>query len=250
MPVSAETLRVLLDCGLSADDLVRVVAAIDADMANMSGGNSGGIPVDMMAEKRRAWDRDRKRALRDQAVSGGIPVDTMDPLPKEKRKVSPCTPSKEKTQPLPFSPGPSEEGPPPHGVSAGEMAEAVDAWNELADEAGLPMVRTLTDARRQALRRRLIEGGGIDGWRAAMGKIRGSTFLRGENDRGWRADFDFVLQAKSFAKLIEGAYSDQPGAKARASPQGSLMDEVDRVFGFGGKAPRDMGPVIEVEAER
>lgn len=43
----------------------------------------------------------------------------------------------------------------------------------------------------------------------------------------------------------------RPSQPARASPQGSLMDEVDRVCGFGGKAaPRDMGPVIEVEAER
>lgn len=43
----------------------------------------------------------------------------------------------------------------------------------------------------------------------------------------------------------------RPSQPARASPQGSLMDAVDRVCGFGGKAaPRDMGPVIEVEAER
>lgn len=131
-----------------------------------------------------------------------------------------------------------------------EIGQAVRDWNDLADEVGLPAVRAVTDARRQALRRRLSEVGGIDGWRMALGQVRGSAFLRGENDRGWRADIDFLLKAKSFTRLIEGAYADRPDAKARASPQSSLMDAVDRVCGVNRAAPRDMGPVIEMEAER
>jgi hypothetical protein len=38
--------------------------------AELSARNSGGIPVDAAAEKRRAWDRERKRK------SGGIPVES------------------------------------------------------------------------------------------------------------------------------------------------------------------------------
>lgn len=70
MPVSADTLRLLMEKGLSGDDLVEIVAAIDADMIGMS----GGIPVDKVdavAERRRAYDRERKAKVR--WKSGGIP---------------------------------------------------------------------------------------------------------------------------------------------------------------------------------
>lgn len=255
MSVSASILDAMVKAGATAEMIVAVVRAAEQEDAAR------------LAEKR-AKDAERKRRSRAKgdslsAMSRGHDVtlrdgrghcvtdaDIADPLPEEKRKVSPCTPSKEKTQPLPISPGSSDEDPPPHGISAAEIADAVGAWNRLADEAGLPKVRMLTEARRQAVRRRLVEAGGIEGWETAMDQIRRSGFLRGENDRGWRADFDFVLQAKSFARLIEGAYADQPGAKARASPQTSLMDTVDRICGVNRAAPRDMGPVIEMEAER
>lgn len=42
----------------------------------------------------------------------------------------------------------------------------------------------------------------------------------------------------------------QCAAGARASPPPSLMETIDRVCGRGQTAPRDMGPVIEIEAER
>jgi hypothetical protein len=43
-------------------------------------------------------------------------------------------------------------------------AAAVAAWNEMAGGCGLSGVRTLTAARRVALRKRLGECGGLDGW--------------------------------------------------------------------------------------
>lgn len=81
----------------------------------------------------------------------------------------------------------------------------VEAWNEMAGRLGLPVVKTLTSTRRRSLTARLREHP-IDHWTEAIGAIERSPFLCGENDRGWRADFDFLLQPKSFAKLIEGSY--------------------------------------------
>jgi hypothetical protein len=46
----------------------------------------------------------------------------------------------------------------------------------------------------------------LEEWQRAMDALERSAFCRGENDRGWRADFDFLLQPKSFTKLLEGAY--------------------------------------------
>jgi hypothetical protein len=36
-----------------------------------------------------------------------------------------------------------------------------------------------------------------------------SPFLRGENDKGWRADFDWVLNPNNLAKIVEGKYDDR-----------------------------------------
>jgi uncharacterized protein YdaU (DUF1376 family) len=87
-----------------------------------------------------------------------------------------------------------------------ELQEAVSDWNDLAEQVGLAKVARLTPARAKKLRRRLDDCDGINGWTGAMRKVAASEFLTGKNDRGWRADFDFVLQEKSFTKLMEGGY--------------------------------------------
>jgi hypothetical protein len=89
---------------------------------------------------------------------------------------------------------------------ADPVADAVKAWNDLAKAADLPIVRLITSARRTALRLRLKECGGIEGWQAVLATIAATPGLLGQNDRGWKADFDFLLQQKSFTKLREGGY--------------------------------------------
>ena len=95
---------------------------------------------------------------------------------------------------------------------------ALLVWNDLAIELGLAQVQKLTDARKIKLRARLRDTGGVAGWAATLVKIRDSRFLRGDNSRSWRADFDFVLQEKSFNKLREGAYGDKKTPEATVAP--------------------------------
>lgn len=102
--------------------------------------------------------------------------------------------------------------------------QAIDLWNETAETAGLPKAQRLTDRRRTALHKRLDECGGIEGWSTACEKVRESPFLCGEGDRGWKADIDFMCQAKSFTKLMEGAY-DHGLAKRDENP----VERVERM---------------------
>lgn len=81
----------------------------------------------------------------------------------------------------------------------------IEAWNDLARRHGLPLAAKMTDARQKHLKT-FVRRNSIDEVLAGLTAIERSGFLRGENDRGWRADIDFFLQPKSFAKLIEGAY--------------------------------------------
>jgi uncharacterized protein YdaU (DUF1376 family) len=83
--------------------------------------------------------------------------------------------------------------------------EVIDAWQQRMVPQGFPAIRKMTGQRERQLAARLRDST-LDEWLQAMGALERSAFCRGENDRGWRADFDFLLQPKSFTKLLEGAY--------------------------------------------
>lgn len=102
MPVSADTLQMLMAAGVQGEQLVAVVRAIDADMAA-----TVVVAADTAAERRRAWDRERKRTKRE--TSGGSPVEyPPESLRTEPAKESPPDPQK-KEPPL--------EGTPPTGAT-------------------------------------------------------------------------------------------------------------------------------------
>ena len=83
--------------------------------------------------------------------------------------------------------------------------EILEAWRTRMVPLGFPAVAKMTATREKQLRARLRDST-IEEWQRAMDALERSAFCRGENDRGWRADFDFLLQPKSFTKLLEGAY--------------------------------------------
>ena len=89
----------------------------------------------------------------------------------------------------------------------------VDAWNTILGDH-LPKVQTLTEGRKEALKARLEELSSDMDEAARMlteafEKVKQSTFLLGDNDRGWSATFDWVIQsADKLAKIIEGVYDD------------------------------------------
>lgn len=181
-------------------------------------------------EARKARQRDRQKRYRDgdERDSDATERDTdqhgVADVSRETQKESSPIPPKEKT----ISPKLST-------CAREEADEAVEAWNVLAADLGLARVQRLTDERRTKLKARLRDCGGLDGWLVAMGKIRGSPFLRGDNSNGWRADFDFVLQAKSFTKLMEGGYDDRSHASKPRTGLSAAFEAIDQRIGAGGQ---------------
>ena len=126
----------------------------------------------------------------------------------ETKQSTECERISERNAPQP-QPHIEEEIPPKGGCASSDAltpAQIVLEWNDLADACGLAKVGKLTDARKRAVKVRLREYPELDAWQSAFSHIHASPFLRGENNRGWKADFDFLLQAKSFTKLVEGTY--------------------------------------------
>lgn len=92
-----------------------------------------------------------------------------------------------------------------HSPKSDDVENIVRAWNELAEARNLPKVAKITASRRKQVQARLKEWSD-DEWSKALTAIYRSKFLCGENERGWKANFDFLLQPNSFTRLIEGAY--------------------------------------------
>lgn len=83
-------------------------------------------------------------------------------------------------------------------------------WNDLSDEFGLAKIKKITAQRQISLRARIKDAGGEQEFMDTVYQaIKGSNFLRGKNNRGWKADFTFILQEKSYTRMSEGGYQDQ-----------------------------------------
>ena len=99
------------------------------------------------------------------------------------------------------------------------IAEAIELWNETAERAGFPKAKIINDQRRKAIKARLNDCGGLDGWKTALAKAEASSFCRGGGSAGWVLDLNAFTQSKTFTKLMEGAYDDRPGANRNGSRQ-------------------------------
>lgn len=97
--------------------------------------------------------------------------------------------------------------------------DIVAMWNEICGSC-LPKVKTLNDNRRQKIKCRLDEFGGEskEDWLAhtkeLFERVIASDFLRGGNNSGWTATFDWVFEnAKNWVKVVEGNYENNRGAR-------------------------------------
>ena len=76
-----------------------------------------------------------------------------------------------------------------------------------------PQVRSLSDARRKAIKARLNTYT-IEQFREMFGKAEASDFLKGRNNRNWSATFDWMMNGNNFAKIIYGNYDNKGGSTA------------------------------------
>jgi len=181
--------------GLIEDGLVREVG-----QRKCANGYTVEYAIDIAALEARPlvkWHADQSSSLTGQAA---LPVKDFDrtsqaALPDQ----SSCL-----TQTLLNPPEPSEV----KSAEADHLTpeDILEGWNDLASKCGLPRAEKMTGGRLRQAKQRLREYPDPAAWKRALRHIADTPFLRGENERCWRADIDFFLQAKSFTKLTEGSY--------------------------------------------
>lgn len=71
-----------------------------------------------------------------------------------------------------------------------------------------PKIRSLSDARKKAIKTRL-KSYSMDDFRAVFENAEASSFLKGGNNRNWIATFDWLIKDQNMAKVLDGNYSDR-----------------------------------------
>lgn len=107
-----------------------------------------------------------------------------------------------------------------------------DLYNTVC--VSLRKVQSLSDKRKKAIRARMANGRTMDDFRRLFEMAEGSSFLRGENNRNWSADFDWLISDANMAKVLDGKYEDKRHGKAGeadAQERGSTADYYRRYLG-------------------
>ena len=104
--------------------------------------------------------------------------------------------------------------------------EMVEVWNRTVSGV-LPLVGKMTEARRRQADKRLLEDfhGSLDKWRAVVEQVCASPFLCGVNITKWRATFDWLLNPRNLAKVIEGNYDKIAGEAGHLTPHEQKLKE-------------------------
>ena len=100
--------------------------------------------------------------------------------------------------------------------------QLADLWNEIVE---IPRVMSMPKKRITHSTARLRERGIAD-WKDIFQRIKKSSFLQGNNDRKWKADFDWIISNDAnCCKVIEGKYDR--GTNAHEQP--ALISEAHRL---------------------
>lgn len=97
----------------------------------------------------------------------------------------------------------------PKNASRKELDYILDQFNAIVTD--LPKASNLTDGRKRIIRARLKEYS-FEQIIDVFKKTQGSDFLTGKV-KNWKADFNWILKAENFVKILEGSYENNTAGK-------------------------------------
>ena len=105
----------------------------------------------------------------------------------------------------------------------------------------MPSVKILTDKRKKVVSARLKRFNYSE-IQQVFSMAEASQFLKGQNDRGWRADFDWLMNESNMVKVLEGVYSTNKGKpnswnKVNSSTRDKQYSDLEqRLLNFSSKS--------------
>lgn len=102
-----------------------------------------------------------------------------------------------------------------------------DAYNTLCPS--LPSVKSLSDARKKAIKARL-KSYSLEDLYEAFRLAEESDFLKGKNDRNWTATFDWIIKDANIAKILDGNYQNKTTCSSGKNRAADMLDESYRMM--------------------
>jgi hypothetical protein len=99
-------------------------------------------------------------------------------------------------------------------LSNDELQQVVDVFNQVCTQ--LPEVQKLTLARKKTIQARVNEYG-TKQIGALFRAVSKSDFLNGKGEKGWVADFDWIMNPNNFIKILEGRYNGKTKSNTKSS---------------------------------
>lgn len=110
-------------------------------------------------------------------------------------------------------------------ISSTKVQPVIDRWNSLNLQK---LVCIKEGTNRYKLLNARIKDYGMDSVLKAIDMIGESSFLKGNNTKGWTITFDWLIKPNNFIKVLEGNYSDKqekPSTEPKkAPPQYQYLD--------------------------
>lgn len=98
----------------------------------------------------------------------------------------------------------------------------LDLYHQLCPS--LPKVQKLTEGRKKAIKARWTEYPHINTFKKAFVSCENNAFMKGNNDRGWIANFDFIFRASTFTKIVEGYYDNFGKQPDKSKPKTAPLE--------------------------
>ena len=112
--------------------------------------------------------------------------------------------------------------------------DQIIAIRELYDSVcgSYPRPVKLSEARKEELCARLRDGYTVEDFRKLFELAEASDFLKGENDRGWSATFDWLIADANMAKVLDGNYENRISTKNTKKPASRFSNFQERQYDY------------------
>jgi predicted phage replisome organizer len=95
-----------------------------------------------------------------------------------------------------------------------------------------PMCKLLSDKRKKEIKACVNNGITRADFRRAFEKAQESSFMKGNNNRGWQASFDWIIKLNNLVKILDGNYDNKQNAPTspKFAPKSEVKDELDNFY--------------------